>query len=81
MFWLGCGNFQFSTLNAAQPAYWAERWELYKHQYMAAQWAFTHGVRKLEFWCVVSANPGGIYFRTGKRQATEKEKSDVSLLG
>jgi hypothetical protein len=50
VFWLGCANFAFSTLNPAQPAYWAERWELYKHQYVAARWAFLNGARKLEFW-------------------------------
>jgi len=32
MFWLGCGNFNFTSLDPSIPAYWAERWELYKHQ-------------------------------------------------
>ena len=52
VFWMGCGVFSFSTLDPAAPAYWAERWELYKHQYIGARWAFNHGVRKLEFWNV-----------------------------
>ena len=49
VFWMGCGVFQFSTLDRTNSTYWAERWELYKHQYVAARWAFNHGVRKLEF--------------------------------
>lgn len=50
MFWMGCGTYQFSTMDSSQPAYWAERWELYKHQYIGARWAFVHGVRRLEFY-------------------------------
>lgn len=26
VFWLGCGTFSFTTMDPAQPAYWAERW-------------------------------------------------------
>ena len=48
--WLTCGVFAFSTLNQTNGTYWAEHWELYKHQYTAAAWAYSHGVRKLEFW-------------------------------
>ena len=50
VFWMGCPVFSFSTLDPQNQWYWAERWELYKHQYMAALWAFKHGVRKMEFW-------------------------------
>ena len=50
VFWMGCGVFSFTTLDPTSSTYWAERWELYKHQYVAARWAFNHGVRKLEFW-------------------------------
>lgn len=31
--------------------------ELYRHQYMAARWAYIRGVRKLEFWCALIARP------------------------
>lgn len=27
VFWLSCTNFEFSTLDVASPAYWAEHWE------------------------------------------------------
>ena len=57
VFWMGCGVFSVSTMNPAQPAYWAERWELYKHQYMGARWAFVRGVRRLEFWHARPAMP------------------------
>ena len=50
--WLTCGVFAFSTLDMTNGTYWAEHWELYKHQYTAAAWAYNHGVRKLEFWRV-----------------------------
>jgi len=50
VFWMGCGVFSFSTLDPTNSTYWAERWELYKHQYIGARWAYNHGVRKLEFW-------------------------------
>lgn len=51
VFSLTCAQFNFSTLNASSPTYWAERYELYKMQYMTATWAFRQGVRKTEFWC------------------------------
>lgn len=50
VFWLSCNYFAFSTLDVSKPAYWAEHWELYKHTYAGARWAFMHGVNKLEFW-------------------------------
>ena len=54
VFWMGCGVFSFTTLDPTTSVYWAERWELYKHQYIGARWAYNHGVRKLEFWNVRS---------------------------
>ena len=48
--WNTCSAFSYSTFDAASAAYWAERWELYKHQYALARWAWTKSVRKLEFW-------------------------------
>lgn len=47
-----CGLFSFSTFANSTGAYWAERWELYKHQYALARWAWIRGVRRIEFWCV-----------------------------
>lgn len=51
VFWLSCTTFQFSTLDQTTTTYWGEHWELYKHQFMGARWAYLRGVRKLEFWC------------------------------
>ena len=48
--WLTCSNFAFSTLSQSNATYWAEHYELYKHQYIASQWAFLNGVRRIEFW-------------------------------
>ena len=47
---LTCATFAFSTLDQGNATYWGEHWELYKHQYIAAQWAFLNGIRRLEFW-------------------------------
>lgn len=51
---VGCGgastNFVFSTLDRTTPAYWAERWELYKFSYAAAIYARNYGVTMIEFF-------------------------------
>ena len=74
MFWMGCGVFSFSTMNPAQPAYWAERWELYKHQYMGAPWAYIRGVRRLEFWHArLSRDPRPLHPRV-RRQHTRRHE-------
>jgi len=48
--WLPCTNFAFQSLNPAQSLYWQERWELYKHQYILAGWAWMYGISKIEYW-------------------------------
>ena len=38
---LRSGNFVFTTMDPNQPAYWQERWELYKHTYVVAGWGWA----------------------------------------
>jgi hypothetical protein len=45
---IGCGSFDFTTDAPTDAAYWAERWELYKHQTVLSRWAFVRGIRKIE---------------------------------
>lgn len=47
---LGCSVLTFSTMNSSQPAYWAERWELFKQRYAQSRWLWLRGVREIEFW-------------------------------
>ena len=35
------GNFAFTSMDPNQPAYWQERWELYKHTYVVAGWGWA----------------------------------------
>ena len=39
VFSLNCNQFGLVTMDPTAAAYWANRWELYKHQYIAARWA------------------------------------------
>ena len=50
--WLSCTTnaFVFTSLNPNAGAYWAERWELYKHQYVLAGWAWKRGITRTEYW-------------------------------
>lgn len=50
VFSLNCNQFSLVTMDPSNAAYWQNRWELYKHQYIAARWAYANGVRKLEFF-------------------------------
>ena len=50
VFWMPCAVFNFTTLDPTKYVYWGERFELYRHMYVAARWAYVRGVRKLEFW-------------------------------
>jgi hypothetical protein len=45
---IGCSSFDFSTDAPADAAYWAERWELYKHQYVLSRWTWVRGITKIE---------------------------------
>lgn len=38
-----------------QNYYFAERWELYKHQYVLAGWAWKRGIQRGEYWNEVRA--------------------------
>ena len=38
---LRSGNFVFTSMDPNQPAYWQERWELFKHQYVVAGWGWA----------------------------------------
>lgn len=52
VFTLDCSTFQFATLDVTNTSYyWQDRYELYKHTYMGAVWAYLNGVYKFEFWC------------------------------
>jgi hypothetical protein len=59
---ISCKTFDFTVDSpAADPvAYWGERWELYKHQYVLSRWLYVRGIRKVEcasraFDCMVGA--------------------------
>lgn len=45
-----CGSFTFSTMNQTLPAYWGERWELFKQRYAESRWMWLRGIREVEFW-------------------------------
>ena len=45
---VSCASFDFTTDSPTVPAYWGERWELYKHQYAISRFTWTRGVRKIE---------------------------------
>ena len=49
---IGCSgtNLALQSMDATLPVYWAERWELYKHSYALAIWAYNKGVKKFEFY-------------------------------
>ncbi len=47
---LSCKTFDFTADTPDQPGYFAERWELYKHQYVLGRWTYVRGIRKMEFW-------------------------------
>ena len=55
--WLTCSYFSFSTTDQTTSAYWIERWNLYKHKYALAVWAYKNGVRFLEDWNEPDLNP------------------------
>jgi hypothetical protein len=48
VFQVGCSSFTFSTLDATSATYWAEHWEVYKHTYVTAVWAWRRGITKIE---------------------------------
>ena len=52
---LPCNNFAFTSMDPNNPAYWGERWELYKHTYVVAGWSWKRAMQKIEFWNEVSA--------------------------
>jgi hypothetical protein len=57
---LGCGAaFQYKNLNPTDPIYWNERWELYKHSYAMAVWAWGKGVKMIEFYNEPDFSLGG----------------------
>ena len=50
---IGCSSFDFTvdSPEASAPAaaaYWGERFELYKHQYVLSRWTFVRGIQKIE---------------------------------
>ena len=45
---ISCSSFDFSTDDNATAAYWAERWELYKHQYVVSRWTWVRGIARVE---------------------------------
>ena len=44
--WTTCGQFAYTSYDSTNSTYWAERWELYRHQYALARWAWLHSVRR-----------------------------------
>ena len=49
---IGCSSFDFSTDDNSTAAYWAERWELYKQQYVVSRWTWTRGITRIECACL-----------------------------
>ena len=47
---VSCASFDFTTDLPTDAAYWPERFELYKHQYVLSRWTYVRGIRKIEFW-------------------------------
>ena len=47
---LPCTNFAWTSMDPTAPAYWQERWELYKHTYVVAGWSWKRAMQKIEFW-------------------------------
>ena len=49
--------------------YFAERWELYKHQYVIAGWSWKRGIQRAEYWvrCLQLQLLGGGAARSGLR--------------
>ena len=47
---IGCSTFDFTTDDNTTSAFWAERWELYKQQYVVSRWTWTRGITRVEFW-------------------------------
>ena len=63
--WLSCTILDWSSLSPSAAIYWGERWEVYKHQYVLAYWAYQNGVKRIEYWnepdlsasCINGAHP------------------------
>jgi hypothetical protein len=55
----GCKNFAFLSLDASSSTYWSERWELYKLSYAMAIWAYSKGVKMIEFYNEPDLDMGG----------------------
>lgn len=60
--WAPCGSFNLTVFTESDPSYWPERWELYKQQYVLGVWAWTNGVRKIEWWNEPDLNAGCIAY-------------------
>lgn len=51
---LGCGNGpdaskgMFTSMTSTDPSYWPQRWEIYKHGYGIASWAWRHSISNIE---------------------------------
>jgi len=48
--WLTCSVLTWQTTDPTNPTYWAERWEVYKYQYVLATWSWSNGVARIEYW-------------------------------
>jgi hypothetical protein len=44
----GAGKMMFSSMDPTNSTYWSQRWELYKHSYVVASWAWRRGVKMIE---------------------------------
>jgi hypothetical protein len=47
---VGCAAFDLASLDDADPAYWAERWELHRLFYIGGRFMAAHGVRDVEIY-------------------------------
>jgi len=50
---ISCASFDFTVDSPAASAqdaaaYWGERFELYKHQYVLSRWTYVRGIQKIE---------------------------------
>lgn len=72
---LTCGLFAFASLDPASATYWSERWELYKHQYVLAGYAWKHGVTRIEYWNEPDLNAACINGSTWIEHVTLRSKA------
>jgi hypothetical protein len=76
---IGCSTFDFSTDDNTTAAYWAERWELYKHQYVVSRWTWTRGITRIECASLALASASSACLVADARVTPRAMQSGTSL--